>query len=75
MVREIKFRSRERFLDAAELLIKRRGLFNMLPGKMLSVNEEQYAALVAAGLVTKNGNQGRTGGRKSESKKPGRAAG
>jgi hypothetical protein len=73
MVRELKYRNREKFLDAAALLIERRGLFNMLPGKVLSVNEDQYAALVKAGLVPSNGTEGRTrGNRKAKGTKSSR---
>jgi hypothetical protein len=62
MVRELKYLNREKFLDAAELLIKRRGLFNMLPGKVLSVSEEQFIVLFEAGLAPSNGHESRTGG-------------
>jgi hypothetical protein len=77
MVREIKFSTRDRFIDAAEVLIKHGGLFNMLPGRVLAVSEEHFAALIEAGLVTKNGTESRASGkRKTESrKKPGRVAG
>lgn len=72
MVHNIEFATKDEFLDAAELLVKRCGRFNMLPGHVLSVSEDQLTALVEAGLVSPNGDAGRNRGKENtQRKKPG----
>jgi len=69
MIRDIQFRDREKFLKAGELLLQRGGRFHIFRGRVLSVNDEQFEALVEAGLARRNGKESRSGG-KAKAPKP-----